>query len=181
LDGHLGKGLVKFPVVSSNRHKSKILEIDPDRELITLIGINGEPLGNLAWDFVIDQILAYRKPHNFGDARSEPRISLSIRVKYFTPEGTQFESRAGGIGGGGLFIESQIPLTVGTKLAIEFSMPESPTEWLTAKGVVAWVCPKADQYTYSPGMGVRFTDIAPETRSRVLNLVHSVKSASQNA
>ena len=172
---------MKFPIVSSNRHKSKILDVDPDREIVTLIGINGEPLGSLAWDFVIDQILAYRKPHHFEDARAEPRISLSIRVRYNTPEGNQFESRAGGIGGGGLFIESHTPLTVGSKLAIEFSLPESPTEWLLAKGVVAWVCPKADQYTFSPGMGVRFTDIAPDIRSRVLNLVHSVKSASQNA
>ena len=55
---------MKFPIVSSNRHKSKILEVDPDREIVTLIGINGEPLGSLAWDFVIDQILAYRKPHH---------------------------------------------------------------------------------------------------------------------
>jgi len=172
---------VKFPIVSSNRHKSKILDIDPDREIVTLIGINGEPLGSLAWDFIIDQILAYRKPHHFEDARTEPRISLSIRVKYSTPEGNQFESRAGGIGGGGLFIESHTPLGVGTRVAIEFSLPESPTEWLVAKGVVSWVCPKADQYTFSPGMGVRFTDIAADIRSRVLNLVHSVKSASQKS
>lgn len=169
---------MKFPIVSSTRHKGKTLDIDPDREIVTLIGINGEPQGSLAWDFVIDQILAYRKPHAFDDARTEPRISLSIRVRYTTPEGNGFEGRAGGIGGGGLFIESTTPLAVGTKLAIEFSLPEGPTEWLVAKGVVAWVCPKADQYTFSPGMGVRFTDIAPDIRSRVLTLVHSVKSAS---
>ena len=117
---------MKFPIVSSNRHKSKALEIDPDREIVTLIGINGEPLGSLAWDFVIDQILAYRKPHHFDDARAEPRISLSIRVRYNTPEGNQFESRAGGIGGGGLFIESHTPLTVGTKLATRVLSPGVP-------------------------------------------------------
>ncbi len=172
---------MKFPVVSSNRHKGKTLEIDASRETITLVGINGEPMGSLAWDFVVDQILAYRKPQQPRDARSEPRISLSIRVRYNTPEGHQFESRAGGIGGGGLFIESSSPLSVGIKLSMEFTLPESPNEWLTAKGVVAWVCPKADQYTFSPGMGVRFTDIAPETRNRVLTLVHSVKGVPPNA
>jgi uncharacterized protein (TIGR02266 family) len=104
---------------------------------------------------------------------------LSIRVKYNTPQGLHMESRAGGIGGGGLFIESDAPLPIGTKLVIEFSLPDSPTEWLSAKGVVAWVCPKADQYTFSPGMGVRFTDIAAETRTRVLNLVNSVRTANQ--
>ena len=89
---------VKFPVVTSARHKGKTLEIDSSKEMITLVGINGEPMGTLAWDFLVDQILTYRKPQQSREARSEPRISLSIRVKYQTPDGTHFESRAGGIG-----------------------------------------------------------------------------------
>lgn len=76
---------MKFPVVSSNRHKGKTLEIDSSKEVITLVGINGEPMGSLAWDFLVDQILTYRKPQQSREARSEPRISLSIRVKYHTP------------------------------------------------------------------------------------------------
>jgi type IV pilus assembly protein PilZ len=170
---------VKFSIVSSSRHKGKTLEVDSSKEVLTLIGINGEALGSLPWDFLIDQILTTQKPPQPREARSEPRISLSIRVKYTTPEGLQFESRAGGIGGGGLFIESFTPLAVGTKLAMEFTLPEKPDEWLSAKGGIAWVCPKADQYTFSPGMGVRFTDISAETRNRVLNLVHSVKGIPQ--
>lgn len=171
---------MKFPVVSSSRHKGKTIEVDTAKEMITLVGINGEPMGSLAWDFLVDQILTYRKPPQSREARSEPRISLSIRVKYHTPEGMQFESRAGGIGGGGLFIESTTPLAVGTKLRMEFTLPENPNEWLSAKGVIAWVCPKADQYTFSPGMGVRFVDITPDARNRVLSLVHSVKGIPQN-
>ena len=172
---------MKYPVVSSLRHKGKTIELDSAREIITLFGINGEPMGNLSWDFVIDQILAYRKPPASRESRVEPRVTLSFRVKYKTPEGQQFESRAGGIGGGGLFIESQSPLAVGTKLSLEFSLPERPTEWLPAKGVVAWVCPKADQYTFSPGMGVRFTDIDAEIRNRVLELVKSLQQVGQPA
>jgi uncharacterized protein (TIGR02266 family) len=108
-------------------------------------------------------------------------VTLTFRVKYTTPEGQQFESRAGGIGGGGLFIESVNPLSVGTKLALEFSLPEQPSEWLPAKGLVAWVCPKADQYTFSPGMGVRFTEINPEIRNRVLEVVKSLQTVGQPA
>jgi uncharacterized protein (TIGR02266 family) len=170
---------MKFPVVSSARHKGKSLHVDGNRETVTLIGTNGETLGTLSWDFIIDHILAYPKSNQVDDGRTEPRISFSIRVKYNTPQGLHMESRAGGIGGGGLFIESEGPLPVGTKLVIEFALPDSPTEWLSAKGVVAWVCPRADQYTFSPGMGVRFTDIAAETRNRVLNLVRSVRTANQ--
>ena len=53
---------MKYPVSSSLRHKGKALDLDPTREVITLLGINSEPMGTLSWDFVIDQILAYRKP-----------------------------------------------------------------------------------------------------------------------
>ena len=172
---------MKYPVSSSLRHKGKVLEVDATREIVTLLGINGEPIGSLSWDFVIDQVLAYRKPQVPKETRSEPRVSLSFRVRYKTPEGQHFDSRAGGIGGGGLFIESTTPLQVGTKLAMEFSLPENPTQWIPAKGVVAWVCPKADQYTFSPGMGVRFSDIAPEVRDQILALVKSIDGTGKAA
>ena len=170
---------MKYPVSSSLRHKGKALDLDANRELITLLGINGEPMGNLSWDFVIDQILAYRKPQVSRETRNEPRVTLTFGVKYTTPEGQQLESRAGGIGG--LFIESLSPLPVGTELALEFSLPEQPSTWLPAKGLVAWVCPKADQYTFSPGMGVRFTEINPDIRNRVLELVKSLQPVGQPA
>jgi type IV pilus assembly protein PilZ len=167
---------VKYPVSSSLRHKGKAFDLDAAREVITLLGINGEPIGSLSWDFIIDQILAYRKPQASRETRNEPRVTITFGVKYIAPEGQQFESRASGIGGGGLFIESLKPLPVGTKLALEFSLPEQPSEWLPAKGLVAWVCPKADQYTFSPGMGVRFTEINPDIRNRVLELVKSIQT-----
>lgn len=172
---------MKYPVASSLRHRGKVLELDASREMVTLLGINGEPIGSLSWDFVIDQILAYRKLPVQKEVRSEPRISLAFRVRYNTPEGQRFESRAGGIGGGGLFIESLAPLPMGTKLAMEFSLPEKPAEWLPAKGVVAWVCPKADQYTFSPGMGVRFTEVTPEIRDRILELVKAAQESDRAA
>jgi type IV pilus assembly protein PilZ len=172
---------VKYPVSSSVRHKGKVLELDAAREVVTLLGINGESIGTLSWDFVIDQILAYRKPPVQKEIRSEPRITLAFRVRYNTPEGQQYESRAGGIGGGGLFIESLSPLPVGTKLAMEFSLPEREANWLPARGIVAWVCPKADQYTFSPGMGIRFLDIESETRDRILALVKTVNDTGQAA
>ncbi|MDH4327309.1 MAG: TIGR02266 family protein [Nitrospira sp.] len=172
---------MKYPIASSLRHRGKALELDESRELVTLLGINGEPIGSLSWDFVMDQIMAYRKLPAQKEVRSEPRISLAFRVRYNTPEGQRFESRAGGISGGGMFIESLKPLPVGTKLAMEFSLPEKPEEWLPTKGVVAWVCPKADQYTFSPGMGVQFTEVPQEIRDRILELVKSAQGKVQTA
>ncbi|MEY4704590.1 MAG: hypothetical protein RL042_786 [Nitrospirota bacterium] len=170
---------MKYPVSSSLRHKGKALDLDATREVITLLGSNGESMGNLSWDFVIDQILLYRNPRTGQEARNEPRVTLTFPVKYKTPDGCRIESLAGGIGGGGLFVESHNPLPVGTTLVLEFSLPEKPSEWVPAKGLVAWVCPKADQYTFSPGMGVRFTEINPDIRRRVLELVKSILPANQ--
>ncbi len=173
---------MKYPVSSSLRHKGKVIELDTTREMVVLLGVNGDVIGSLSWDFVIDQILAYhRKVSIQKEVRSEPRISLAFRVRYNSPEGPRFESRAGGIGGGGLFIESQSPLPVGTRLAMEFSFPEKSEEWMPAKGTVAWICPKADQYTFSPGMGVRFTEITEDVRDRIHELVKSVHNMGQAA
>jgi uncharacterized protein (TIGR02266 family) len=175
-------GFVKYPVSSSLRHKDKIIELDVAREMVVLLGVNGDVIGSLSWDSVIDQILAYhRKVSIQKEVRSEPRISLTFRVRYNSPEGPRFESRAGGIGGGGLFIESQTPLPVGTRLAMEFSFPEKSEEWMPAKGTIAWICPKADQYTFSPGMGVRFTEIAEDVRDRIHELVKSIQNMGQAA
>ena len=64
---------------------------------------------------------------------------------------------------------------------MEFSLPENPTQWIPAKGVVAWVCPNADQYTFSRGMGVRCSDIAPEIRDQILTLVESIDGTGKAA
>jgi type IV pilus assembly protein PilZ len=172
---------VKYPVCASLRHKGKVIELDAAREMVVLLDVNGDVIGTLSWDFIVDQILAYRKGSVQKEVRSEPRISLAFRVRYHSPDGPQFESRAGGIGGGGLFIESLAPFPVGTRLSMEFCLPEKSDEWMPAKGTVAWICPKADQYTFSPGMGVRFTEIAEDVRDRIHEIVKSFQNMDQAA
>ncbi len=169
---------MKLPVVVTKAHKGKALQLDSERETITLLGPQGESLGSVSWELVINQILRLREPKVGSELRGQPRISLLVKVRYSTPEGKQFESRATGIGGGGLFIESNTPLPVGMELAVEFALPDRPTEWLRAKARVAWVCHKPDQYSFFPGMGVRFTDISEAARNRVVEMVHSMRQAS---
>ncbi|MFO0775034.1 MAG: PilZ domain-containing protein [Nitrospiraceae bacterium] len=169
----------RLPVPPNRRHSGKTLELDQAHEVLILRGVNGELIGSLSWDSIIDQILAYHEARPIDESRHEPRVSLSLHVRYRTPEGQTFESRAGGIGGGGIFIESTSPLPAGTHLSLEFTLPDRPTEWLAARGVVAWVCPKADQYTCSPGMGIKFHEIANDARNKVIDLVRSIKTASR--
>jgi len=168
---------MRLPVITTLGHKGKALELDCERELITIRGPKGEKIGSVTWASIIEQARPLPEPDRWNDLRDEPRLSLVLKVRYTTSGGKPIERRAGGIGGGGLFIESITPLPVGTDITLEFSLPDSPTEWMYAKGTIAWVCPKPDHYTFSPGMGVRFTDIGLEARTRIVELVKSLKGA----
>lgn len=166
---------MRLPVIATSGHQGKVLELDCKRELVTVRGPKGEPLGSVTWASIIEQAGATSQGAGLPEHREQPRVSLVLKVRYTTRGGKAVESRAGGIGGGGLFIESPAPLPVATDIALEFSLPDRPGEWLQASGTVAWVCPKADHYTFSSGMGIRFSEIAPEARARILQLVNSVR------
>ena len=158
---------MKLPVIVTKVHKGKWLELDREYETIRLFGAKGEQLATVTWESVIDLILGLCAPIRPEGPRTESKDSLLVNVRYSTPDGHWFKSWASWVGDGGLFIESTDPLPVGTKLTMEFVLPDSPSERLRAKGTVAWVCPKADQYTFSPGIGVRFSDISTVARERV--------------
>jgi len=172
---------MRLPVITTPGHRGKALEVDVERETITLVGMVGEKLGTVSWEAVIGLIQAGHPQPKPGDARSEQRASLLVKVRYTTPDGKIIESRASGIGAGGLFIESTAPLRIGTHLSVEFALPDLPAEWLETRCVVSWVCPKPDQYTFFPGMGVRFLDISPEVRTRIRDLVTAVNRAGGTA
>ena len=109
---------MKFPVTVTPGHQGESLDIDPSREIISLHGANGALLGAVSWHDVIERIAAGDEDIRFAHARAHARAPLAVKVKYTTPEGKQFDSLTGGVGGGGLFIESSQPLAPGTELSI---------------------------------------------------------------
>jgi len=170
---------MKLPINGAKPHDGKLLELDYERETIRLLDVGGEQMGTVAWGSVIDLILGIG-PQNQPEAlRTEMMDSLVVNVRFRTPDGQWFESRPSGIGDEGLFIESNDPLPVGTRLMMEIACSDCPSEWLGAKGTVAWVCPNADQYRFPPGMGVRFTEISEDRRARLVDLVKSLKQVRQ--
>ena len=170
---------MKLPVVVTKAHQGKSLELDTKRETIALLGSDGRTLGMVNWGAIIDYISFSQQQARPNEARLLPRVSLTAKVRYVAPDGSQVESRATGVGGGGLFIESTSPMKVGTELTVSFSLPDCSSEWLEARGRVAWVCPKPDQYTFFPGMGVRFTAVSPAIRARLVEFVNSLKKSDQ--
>jgi uncharacterized protein (TIGR02266 family) len=97
-----------------------------------------------------------------------------VKVRYTTSEGRQFDSLTGGIGAGGLFIESSAPLAPGTELSVEFSLPNRPWEKHNAKAKVAWTRNKPERYLLFPGMGVQFTNIDEKVRKELVELVDAL-------
>ena len=162
---------MKFSVAATPGHEGKVFEMDPNREVITLHGSNGTYLGTVSGQDIIERILTSDEDTRFAHARAHPRAPLAVKVKYTTPEGKQFDSLTGGIGGGGLFIESSQPLAPGTELAVEFSLPDRPWEKHKAKAKVAWTRNKPERFLLFPGMGIQFTEIDDKSRKELVDLV----------
>ena len=137
---------MKFAVIATEGHEGKVLEMNADQEVVTLHSATKELLGALSWGTVIEQILAGDDDVRFAHARAHPRAPLAVKVRYTTPEGRQFDSLTGGIGAGGMFIESSAPLAPGTELSVEFALPDHPWEKYKAKAKVAWARNKPERH-----------------------------------
>lgn len=165
---------MRLTVIATDGHQGKELEVDCDRENITVLGSTGEFMGTISWGSLISFIKSSSEEGLYENARSFPRAPLAIKVHYTTEEGKQFESLTGGVGGGGLFIESSAPLPPGSEITVDFSLPDRPTERMKAKGRVAWVRGKVERHLLFPGMGIQFTDIDEKARGRVQELVDAL-------
>ncbi len=165
---------MKFSVTSSADHQGKTLEVDTNREVIALHGPDGKLLGAVSWKDLIERIVTSDDDTRFAHTRAHPRAPLAVKVKYTTPEGKQFDSLTGGIGGGGFFIESSQPLAPGTELAVEFALPDRPWEKHKATAKVAWTRNKPERYLLFPGMGVQFTEIDDKSRKELVELVAAI-------
>ncbi len=172
---------MKFPVTETDGHIGKTLEVNQEQETLLLHDQKGALLGTLSWLDVIERILSSDDDARFAHARAHPRAPLAVKVRYTTPEGKQFDSLTGGIGGGGLFIESSTPLAPGTELAVEFALPDRPWEKHKAKAKVAWTRNKPERYLLFPGMGVQFTDIDTKVRKELVELVTALNRSRSTA
>ena len=165
---------MKFPVITTDGHEGKVLEMSTDQEVVTLHSATGVLLGAQSWGAVIEQILAGDDDVRFAHARAHPRAPLAVKVRYTTPEGKQFDSLTGGIGAGGLFIESSAPLAPGTELSVEFALPDHPWVKHKAKAKVAWTRNKPERHLLFPGMGFQFTSIDEKARKELVELVDAL-------
>ena len=95
----------------------------------------------------------------------DPRGPTNLRIKFRSASLDQFIERyADDVSRGGIFIRTREPLPVDTRLRLEFQLQDS-TPLLAGEGTVVWIRehdPARENVT--PGMGVRFDKLTPETQ-----------------
>ena len=106
------------------------------------------------------------------ERRRHERYDVQLTVDYGSGDTFLF-SYITNISAMGIFIRTEDPLAIGTRLALRFTPKDEET--LELSGEVAWVNPvKAGADNLNPGMGVRFVDLTPPQRERVVDLVRTV-------
>ncbi|MGA6827612.1 PilZ domain-containing protein [Nitrospira sp. NS4] len=165
---------MKFTVQSTAGHKGKSLSFDAQWETVLVHAPSGDLLGILPWSAIIDRAIQNFDDREYAHSRNYPRTPLALKIRYSTPEGRQIDSLTGGIGGGGLFIESSEPLPPGTMLTVEFALPHRPGQKLRATGKVAWTRKKPERYLLFPGMGIQFIEIEEEAQKDLIELVEAL-------
>jgi len=108
-----------------------------------------------------------------ADRREHERFETSIAVDYASGDTFLF-AYLQNISEMGIFIRTDHPLSVGTRMRLRFQTDEKE-EPLTLQGEVTWINPyKSDGDNLNPGMGVRFVDLTPDTREQVVAIVRTV-------
>jgi type IV pilus assembly protein PilZ len=73
----------------------------------------------------------------------------------------------------GIFVRTTEPLKLNTKLRLTFAPPG--TESFQLEGCVAWVnCVRENGDNPNPGMGIRFANLLPEERERLVDVVRTI-------
>lgn len=109
---------------------------------------------------------------NVDDRRVYTRYETSIAVDYASGDTFLF-AYLQNISEMGIFIRTDAPLNVGTRLTLRFHVDESAP--LVLEGEVTWINPYREHGdNLNPGMGVRFSELSPDRREQVVELVRTV-------
>lgn len=98
------------------------------------------------------------------ERRTAPRAAVRAELRIHYPD---LQRLAGAIcrdiSVGGMFVESQAPLQVGTEIRFDIHLPTTKPQVVQGEGVVVWCRPG--------GFGVRFERLDPRFRALVYRVV----------
>ncbi len=105
-------------------------------------------------------------------ARSEDRADVCWAVDCASEE-TFLYAYITNVSSLGLFVRTEHPLAVGTRVRLHFAKAGSCAFELA--GEVAWINPHRPHGSNpNPGMGVRFLDLALDDRERLVEAIHTI-------
>jgi type IV pilus assembly protein PilZ len=74
----------------------------------------------------------------------------------------------------GIFVRTEEPLQVGTRLTLRFTPPNLHAPFVLV-GQVQWVNPvRVLAENPNPGMGIRFVDLTPEDREQLVETIRTI-------
>jgi len=105
--------------------------------------------------------------------RQAERVETTLRVDYRN-EGTFLFAYATNVSSLGIFIHTRTPVAPGTVLDLQFG-PGDDADVLSVRGEVVWINPyRPGGSNPNPGMGIRFVEMDPERRQRLVLLVRRI-------
>jgi type IV pilus assembly protein PilZ len=114
-----------------------------------------------------------------SNRRGSDRIEVTWSVDCESRETFLYASIAN-ISEFGIFVRTQEPLEVGTRLTLNFTPPGSD-EAFVLHGQVQWVnAVRMLADNPNPGMGIRFVDLTSEARARLIDTVRTIAYVRDN-
>ena len=114
-----------------------------------------------------------------SDRRSSDRIEVTWSVDCESKDTFLYASIAN-ISEFGIFVRTDEPLEVGTRLILRFTTPDSD-EPFVLQGQVQWVnAVRMLADNPNPGMGVRFVELTSDARSRLIDTVRTIAYVRDN-
>lgn len=119
-------------------------------------------------------------PDSSHNRRSSERIEVTWSVDCET-EDTFLYASITNISEMGIFVRTIEPLLIGTQLTLRFA-PPGATEAFILKGTVQWVNRvRLDRDNPNPGMGIRFSDLTPADRERIVEAIRTIAYLREDA
>jgi len=111
-------------------------------------------------------------PSQRDDRRSYDRFDVEWSVDCVADDTFLFASITN-ISAMGIFVKTTEPKRVGTRLTLTFEPPGY--EPFKLDGTVAWINPvRSNGDNPNPGMGVRFVNLRPEDRERLVEVIRTI-------
>ncbi|MFZ5445563.1 MAG: PilZ domain-containing protein [Myxococcota bacterium] len=102
-----------------------------------------------------------------SEKRKETRIPVDLWIEA-SRDGELYYQRAGNLSVGGAFFVQTIPLPLGTRVALKFTLPADSHEIVCDGDIVS---------AKELGMGVQFVGLVPGDRARIEKLIAKVSAA----